>query len=71
MSGYNGAAANCVLQRARQGEIMETVVLIETLIGVILVTVLGFFTLKDLIARYPIYPAPFMDGDERDDSDAE
>lgn len=48
---------------------METVVLIETLIGVIAVTILGFFTLKDLIARYPIYPLPSWNGGDEDDGD--
>jgi hypothetical protein len=50
---------------------MDTVYLIEVVIGVVVVAMLGLFTLRDLIVRYPIYPAPFVSGGDKDDSDAE
>lgn len=51
--------------------LVDSVSLIELLIGVAAVTVVAVFTLRDLITRYPIYPAPFLDGEDRDDIDAE
>jgi hypothetical protein len=66
MSGLNGAATSPFNQSVKE-KCMETVVLIETLIGVILATVLGLFTRKDLIARYPIYPLPSWNGGDEDD----
>lgn len=50
---------------------VDSVSLIELLIGVAAVTVVAVFTLRDLIARYPIYPVPFLNGEDRDDIDAE
>ena len=48
---------------------MGVVFAVELLFGVVLVVAIGLLTMLDLLIRYPLYPAPFLEDDDCVDLD--